>query len=116
MSSQRPVAMFMAAYIGAAAAFWAVVVAVGGVDSFYSVALSAVFSMLTVRIFARRWPVAGIPWTPWRTWRPADMADAEDPEVSLRLRILNIGFLIATGVMVLAVVSNIIRSVTGTSP
>ena len=109
--------MFLVVYAAAASAYWTAV-AVLGAKLVYGVVLFAPFSMLTAKIASRKWPVAEMPWTPpWRGIRqPRDTTDDANPEIAVRLRIVNIGFLAATGLMLVALVIEIVRSVTGTSP
>ena len=109
--------MFLVVHAAAAAAYWTAV-AVLGANLVYGVVLFAPFSMLTAKIASRKWPVAEMPWTPpWRgTRQPRDTTDDANPEIAVRLRIVNIGFLAATGLVLVALVIEIVRSVTGTSP
>ena len=116
MTRRHDIAMLIVANSAAAAAYWAAA-AVLGANLVYSAVLFVPFSMLTAKIASRKWPVAEMPWTPWRgIRRPRDTTDDENPEIAVRLRILNIGFLVVTGLMLVTVVIEIVRSVTGTSP
>ena len=117
MTRRHDIAMFIVAYSAAAVAYWAAV-AVVGANLVYSVALFMPFSMLSAKVASRKWPVAEMPWTPpWRGIRqPRDTTDDANPEIAVLHRIVNIGFLAATGLMLVMLVIEIVRSVTGTSP
>ena len=116
MTRRHVIAMFIIVNSAAAVAFWAAV-AVVGANSVYSVVLFAPFSMLFAKIASRKWPVAEMPWTPWKSIRqPRDTSDDVDPEISGLLRFVNIGYLAVTGLMLVVVVKEILRSVMATSP
>ena len=117
MTRRHAIVRLLVAYAAAIAAYWTAV-AVLGANLLYSSVLFVPFSLLSMRIFSRKWPDAEVPWTPpWRGIRqPRDTTDDADPAVAVRLRILNIGFLVVTGLMLVTVVIEIVRSVTGTSP
>ncbi len=116
MARQRVITMFILVNSVAAAAFWATVVALGA-NPVYSVALFAPFSFLSARIAARRWPIAEVPWVPWKGLRrPRDTTDDANPEISALMRMVSIGYLVVTGVMLVVVAQEIVRSVMATSP
>ena len=117
MTRRHDIAMFLVVHAAAVAAYWTAV-AVLGANLVYSVALFVPFSALTAKIVSRKWPVAKMPWTPpWRGIRlPRETTDDANPEIAMRLRIINICYLIAFGMLLVMVVVEIVRSVTGTSP
>lgn len=116
MARQRVITMFILVNSVAAAAFWATVVALDA-NPAYSVVLFAPFSFLSARIAARRWPIAEIPWTPWTGLRGSrDTTDDVNPEISVLMRIVSIGYVVVTGVMLVVVAREIVRSVMATSP
>ena len=117
MTRRHAIVRLLVAYAAAIAVYWTAV-AVLGANLFYSSVLFVPFSLLSMRIFSHKWPDAEVPWTPpWRgIRRPRDTTDDENPEIAVRLRILNIGFLVVTGLVLVTVVIDIVRSVTGTSP
>lgn len=116
MARQRVITMFILVNSAAAAAFWATVTALG-VNPVYSVVLFAPFSFLSARIVARKWPIAEVPWVPWKGLRrPRDTTDDVNPEISVLMRIVSIGYVVVTGVMLVVVAREIVRSVMATSP
>ena len=88
-----------------------------GANLLYSFMLFMPFSLLSSRILSRKWPDARVPWTrPWRGIRlPRDTTDDADPEIAMRLRTVNLVYLVAFGLLVVMLVVEIARSVTGTS-
>ena len=116
MARRRAITMFILVNSVAAAAFWATVIALG-VNPVYSVVLFAPFSFLSARIAARKLSIAGIPWAPWKGLRQSrDTTDDVNPEISVLMRIVSIGYVAVTGVMLAAVAREIVRSVMKTSP
>ena len=117
MTRRHAIAMFLVVHAAAVAAYWTAV-AVLGANLVYSVALFVPFSALTAKITSRKWPIAEMAWTPpWRGIRqPRDTTDDANPEIAVRLRIVNISFLVAFGMLLVMLVVEIVRSVTGTSP
>ena len=116
MTRRHAIVRFLVAHGAAIAAYWTAV-AVLGANLLYSVMLFIPFSLLSSRIFSYMWPDA-VPWTPpWRGIRlPKDTTDDADPAVAARLQAINIAFLAVSGLVLVTVVIDIVRSVTGTSP
>ena len=109
MARRRAITMFILVYFIAAAAFWATVTAVG-VKPVYSVVLFVPFCFLSARIAVRKWPVAEIPWAPWKGLRQSrDTTDDANPEIAVLMRIVIVGYVVVTGVMLAAVAIEIIR-------
>ena len=117
MTRRHAIVRFLVAHAAAIAAYWTAV-AVLGANLLYSSMLFMPFILLSSRIFSRKWPDAGVTWTPpWRGIRlPRDTTDDADPAVAARLQAINIAFLAVSGLVLVTVVIDIVRSVTGTSP
>ena len=116
MARQRVITMFILVNSVAAAAFWATVTALG-VNPVYSVVLFAPFGFLSARIAARKWPIAEIPWAPWKGLAGrGNTTDDVNPEISVLMRIVSIGYVVVTGVMLAVVAREIVRSMMATSP
>jgi len=111
VTRRSAVAKFVVAYAAAAGVYW-LAAAMLDANPVYSVLLFVPFSMLGTKIAFRKWPVAGVPWKPpWKgVLRPADGDDDLDPEIAMRLRIVNLCFLVATGLMLVMAVIEIVRS------
>ena len=108
--------MSVVVHAAAVAAYWTAV-AVLGANLVYGVALFVPFGALTAKIVSRRWPAGGIAWTPpLRGIRLSrDTTDDADPEIAMRLRIVNLVYLVAFGLLVVMLVVEIVRSATETS-
>ena len=117
MTRRHAIAMFLVAHAAAIAAYWTAV-AVLGANLFYNSVLFVPFSLLSMRIFSRKWPDAEVPWTPpWRGIRqPRDTTDDANPTLLGLQQFIRIGFLAVSGLVLVTVVIAIVRSVTGTSP
>ena len=72
-------------------------------------ALFAVLSMLVVTVVFRKWPVAGLPWYPWNAVpAPRNTDDDVDPALPGLWRVINIGWLVVTGMVVITAIRDIV--------
>jgi len=105
---RRTLAICTAASVPAAAT--AAVVATVTASPVAGAAVFAVLSMLTATIVFRRWPVAGFPWHPWRTLAARNADDDIDPAFPGLWRVINIGWVVGTGIVVFIAIRDIAGS------
>ncbi len=109
MTCRRAIVIYAVVSVLAAAA--ATIVAVVSASPMVGAALFAVLSLLVATVVFRKWPVAGLPWYPWSgvpVLRKAD--DDVDPALSGLWRVINIGWFVVTGIVVISAIRDIVGS------
>ena len=105
---RRTLAICAATIVPAAAA--AAIAATVTASPMAGATVFVVFSMLTATIVFRRWPVAGFPWHPWKALAAHNADDDIDPAFPGLWRVINIGWLVCTGMIVFMAIRDIAGS------